>query len=196
MASDQWDGLPENPEMDGWHWLQDSRDFPIPARWVAELHGWADSGIHSPQGIIELGFHYLGPCITPADLAAAIQAEREACAAVAKNEQRCRYTDLADMRADKEHNTGAICFTAGGAGSAKSIEAEIRGRGPTDALAARIAEARREGMEAAAVIAEERGDYGAIWPDGQDIADAIRAANNANKEVSTPDQVRAIPGHG
>lgn len=88
------------------------------------------------------------PCdaITPADIDAAVQAEREACA-----------TQLDMMR--KAHNDALIgqphtpdTSIAYGNGAAA-----IRARGPTPALAEALAQARREGME------EERKAWATMW---------------------------------
>jgi len=69
-------GVPLNPERDGWHWLKHPEDLrPFPSAWNAELQGWPSGAVHSPQWVVDLGFAYLGPCLTPADHAAAVQAE-------------------------------------------------------------------------------------------------------------------------
>ena len=88
-------------------------------------------------------YHYLGPCYAQADLNAAVQAEREACA-----------TQLDMMR--KAHNDALIgqphtpdTSIAYGNGAAA-----IRARGPTPALDAALAQARRETWARAAEIAE------------------------------------------
>lgn len=79
-----WNGVPLNPERDGWHWLKHPEDLrPFPSPWSAELHGWPSGAVHSPQGVVDLGFTYLGPCPTPAEHAAAVQAERAAMAEAA-----------------------------------------------------------------------------------------------------------------
>ncbi len=76
--SETWDGRPESPERDGWHWLHHPEDLrPMVTPWNAELQGWPSGALHSPQGVVDLGFRYLGPCLTPAEVAAALaQAER------------------------------------------------------------------------------------------------------------------------
>lgn len=94
MANDtapaQWDGRPENPDVDGWHWLKDDvREHPTPVVWNAELGGWVSGPLYSPQAVLDLGFQYLGPCLTPSEhhqrtqaaSAAAWLAARDACAA-------------------------------------------------------------------------------------------------------------------
>ncbi len=64
-------GMPLNPERDGWHWLHHPEDLrPIATPWVAEISAWCSGAAYSPQGVVELGFRYLGPCLTPAEVAA------------------------------------------------------------------------------------------------------------------------------
>lgn len=88
-----WNGVPDNPSADGWHWLHHPEDLrPIPAMWNAELQGWTCGSLHSPGGIVELGYRYLGPALLPAEVAAreaaAAEAMREAC--VGKLEEKRR----------------------------------------------------------------------------------------------------------
>ena len=86
--TDAWDGRPENPERDGRHWVHHKEDLrPIPAMWNAALAGWTCGTLHSPSGIVGLGYTYLGPALLPAEVAAreaaAAAEEREACALIA-----------------------------------------------------------------------------------------------------------------
>lgn len=80
-------GVPQNPERDGRHWLGDDRN-PQPVLWLAEFASWADGTMYSPQSVVDLGFGYLGPCLTPSEVAALVEAarrdEREACAEAAR----------------------------------------------------------------------------------------------------------------
>jgi uncharacterized protein YdbL (DUF1318 family) len=85
----EWDGVPLNPERNGWHWLKDDvRAEPVATIWSAELGSWVSGAAYSPSGVVELGFCYLGPCHTPAEVAALIEAarqeEREANARIAE----------------------------------------------------------------------------------------------------------------
>lgn len=115
-------GYPLHPERDGWHWLKYPEDLrPFPSVWNAELQGWPSGALHSPQGIVDLGFAYLGPCPTPADLDAAVQAERVRLIGSCRAEM-CRVRSM-------DH-------------------------GPTPALDAALAQARREGREKAACLLE------------------------------------------
>lgn len=64
-------GVPLHPERDGWHWLHHKEDLrPIPAMWNAALAGWTCGTLHSPGGIVDLGYTYLGPALLPAEVAA------------------------------------------------------------------------------------------------------------------------------
>jgi hypothetical protein len=81
-------GYPKDPELDGVHWLQFGDDRPIATAWVAELVAWASGAAYSPDGVVELGFRYIGPCLLPSEVAAQVEAarrdEREACAEAAR----------------------------------------------------------------------------------------------------------------
>lgn len=66
-----WDGVPENPERDGLHWLKiDAREQHVATIWNAELASWVSGAAYSPGGVVELGFRYLGSCLTPAEVSA------------------------------------------------------------------------------------------------------------------------------
>ncbi len=72
-------GYPANPERSGWHWLKHPEDLRLFLFvWNAELAGWSSGALHYSQGLVDLGFAYLGPCLTPAEAAEALaQARRE-----------------------------------------------------------------------------------------------------------------------
>jgi hypothetical protein len=76
-------GVPLNPERDGWHWvLQDTYGFPV--RWDAAAEAWHTRTFILPHVFAELR-DYLGPCLTPAALAAAlVKAKREGMEEAAK----------------------------------------------------------------------------------------------------------------
>lgn len=64
-----WDGRPEDPEQDGWHWLmalpgkaQPGREGPWPVQWVAKYDTW--NGCYQPAYAIE-HWRYLAPCPMP-----------------------------------------------------------------------------------------------------------------------------------
>lgn len=75
--ADAWDGRPQNPERDGWHWLHHPEDLrPMVQPWNAELGGWVSGALHSPQGVVDLGFRYLGPALLPTEVATQIEQAR------------------------------------------------------------------------------------------------------------------------
>jgi hypothetical protein len=73
-----WDGRPQNPERDGWHWVQNGNGIPSCQRWHSERWtvgsdpGWTASQVAALQRV-----RYLGPCLLPSDHAALL-AERDA----------------------------------------------------------------------------------------------------------------------
>lgn len=83
-------GVPLNPERDGWHWLKHPEDLhPVMLGWISELQGWSFGRRHSPKGIVDMGYQYLGSILLPAEVAAQVEqarrqgaeAMREVCAA-------------------------------------------------------------------------------------------------------------------
>ena len=68
--SEQWDGRPENPEQDGWHWLR-TGDSLVTCEWSA-ARGWRDE-----TWIVRAWeLPYAGPCLTPAEVEAEKAATR------------------------------------------------------------------------------------------------------------------------
>lgn len=65
--TEQWDGVPENPERDGWHWLQEDGGVPFPHRWWAVGQRWHSDGSHF---YFACRYRYLGPCALPSAIAA------------------------------------------------------------------------------------------------------------------------------
>jgi hypothetical protein len=91
MTAAQWDGLPQNPERDGFHWLVwhgYSDDMAFTHWWNASDQQWHDVEDGSTPRYRSPLFRYLGPCLTPAEVAALVEQarreEREACAAIAE----------------------------------------------------------------------------------------------------------------
>lgn len=84
-------GAPLNPERDGWHWLKHPEDLhPVMMGWLSELQGWSFGRRHSPKGIVDMGYQYLGPTLLPAEVAAQVeQARREG--AEAMREEAAQY---------------------------------------------------------------------------------------------------------
>jgi hypothetical protein len=78
VSAAQWGGLPENPERDGWHWLRTPAG-EAPYGWFARR--WeASEGEYDPVEDCS----YIGPCLTPAEVASLVEnarrEEREAAA--------------------------------------------------------------------------------------------------------------------
>lgn len=68
----RWDGLPDNPSQDGWHWLHHGRLSP--AFWNANKGHWEQGGLvcggsGTPKQLCsdhyEGGVKYIGPCVLP-----------------------------------------------------------------------------------------------------------------------------------
>lgn len=77
-----WDGVPPIPERDGWHWLEwmgyggnEPTGEPAAYRW--EKDGWWDGRMHRTARYWQ-GWRYLGPDLTPAEVAAALAAAHAA----------------------------------------------------------------------------------------------------------------------
>lgn len=80
-----WDGRPENPEHNGWHWVaDDAQPSGAIAYWHAAARQWSADDAASivwdcfPTDAMQDGGRYLGPCLTPAEIAAREQAARKA----------------------------------------------------------------------------------------------------------------------
>lgn len=70
--STEWDGLPpgEAAQRDGWHWLSSRyADTPEPCLWDADQQQWQYAGWCVPEYVSKQAV-YLGPCLTPAEIAA------------------------------------------------------------------------------------------------------------------------------
>lgn len=88
-AADGQASVPLNPDRDGWHWVRTPDEQDAPYQWRAagecERGRWDASWIFAAGEWDPRQGTYLGPCLTPAEVAAevtaAVQAEREACAA-------------------------------------------------------------------------------------------------------------------
>jgi hypothetical protein len=92
--TDAWDGRPQNPERDGWHWLCAAvgTGAPYPMLWSADGKAWdtGDGWIFCTDPALIERRRYLGPCLTPAEItareAASAEAMREAWKAAAQKE--------------------------------------------------------------------------------------------------------------
>jgi hypothetical protein len=68
-------GVPLTPERDGRHWLFDPENSKsYPETWVAEIEAWAVGDAWTPRIVAEMGLHYQGQVLTPAE-ADALRAE-------------------------------------------------------------------------------------------------------------------------
>jgi hypothetical protein len=59
-------GMPLNPERDGWHWIVGWSDKLFVAEWDSDQQDyvWFDGG-DDPSGMVENGWTYAGPVLTP-----------------------------------------------------------------------------------------------------------------------------------
>lgn len=134
--TDKWDGQPQKPDHGLAHQLENQRgDVRFVALWCEQDQMWAfpDGTMHGPSRVTHL--RYLGPCLTPAEVAAAVMAERERCAKHLENGN-FLHDDAPIAKMARE------CATA--------IRKQPVPEGADAALAAVVAAARREGIEAAA----------------------------------------------
>ncbi|WP_086642962.1 hypothetical protein [Acetobacter sp. DsW_063] len=90
--TEQWDGRPQNPERDGWHWLgQRGTKWRAPFEWRHEEYSdaadeWFWDIEEDPRYPDEMkNFIYLGPCPSPEELAARDAATIERCIAHLEN---------------------------------------------------------------------------------------------------------------
>jgi hypothetical protein len=79
-----WDGRPERPDEDGWHWFgSPHHNQRHPVRWSAEYRGWSTAPGWFDRDPDKLGV-YLGPCAPPGEFRRGFEAAREAAARVAE----------------------------------------------------------------------------------------------------------------
>ena len=61
-------GVPLNSERDGIHWLfNPDKEKPHPVIWVADLGAWAVGDAWTARMVAEMGLHYQGPVLMPAE---------------------------------------------------------------------------------------------------------------------------------
>jgi hypothetical protein len=169
-------GAPLHPERDGWHWVRWPSGEPIAVEWRPGFQspgwiGWRNS-YQAHQ------FDYLGPCLTPAEVAAALAAQAMA----------MRLRAAEHVEALREWG-GQDYYCDSCKGGAIYPDREDVGRAiralplpDTSALDAMLAEARREGMREAAGICETLAAGDEIMF-ADECAVAIRAA--IEKEPTT-----------
>lgn len=70
----EWNGVPLNPEQDGWHWLcHDEIDQEEAALWNAKGNFWQLMGTDetfSPRDLVVRKWGYLGPVLMPDEVVA------------------------------------------------------------------------------------------------------------------------------
>ncbi len=145
-------GLPLNPDVDGWHWLEAAQDgAPIGHREV--MFWFAGSGFYSVNSVpvtnasIRAGWHYLGPCLTPAEVAARAAAAAEAVRAAA--------AECADKAGRLQHGGKAMNPADFAAHAIRALPLPSGACALAAREAAARAEGRREGMrEAAGVVTD------------------------------------------
>lgn len=67
-----WNGLPDQPERSGWHWLKHWRDkIQQPFEWNADKEEWevGMDGEGAPEEMVNCGYQYCSRCPTPSELA-------------------------------------------------------------------------------------------------------------------------------
>ena len=72
-------GYPLNPEIDGWHWLQNTKDNLWPWKWYAKtcMWGFPDPDVDADH-MKRAKYH--GPALTPAEVAEVVETIEEAAA--------------------------------------------------------------------------------------------------------------------
>jgi len=67
-----WNGVPDNSDKEGYHWLKYVTGKPMIALWHKPewSYDWCWSSIFGSVGRLQIkGFEYLGPCLTPDEIA-------------------------------------------------------------------------------------------------------------------------------
>jgi hypothetical protein len=167
-------GVPENPDREGWHWLQNRKAgrAPYPVLWKAEK-GWVWSAIpYFPTADTAFRYRYLGPCHTPAERAALAaeldqavwcmgeaNADRDRLAAerdALRAEVAAREAAAAEAMREACAKTAFSVAQISEAGFAARDLIRALPLPAPDTLARVRAEAMREGMEQAAAYLNER----------------------------------------
>lgn len=86
-------GVPLNPERDGWHWLETAEGHLLPYNWCpageCERGRWPARWLFDIEAEIDpRTCRYLGPCLTPAEVAAQVAAAAQAMREAAKAKAR------------------------------------------------------------------------------------------------------------
>ena len=68
-------GVPLNPERDGAHWIIGWKGKLFVAEWDSTTEDWSwGGGAESAVGVVEVGWGYAGPCLTPTEVEAKVKA--------------------------------------------------------------------------------------------------------------------------
>lgn len=86
-----WNGLPDQPERSGWHWLNDklaAREALAPGYWSGREKVWMIGAwsVIDPKSVSGI-FHYRGLCPSPSELAQMRKDERERSIAAVCNQK-------------------------------------------------------------------------------------------------------------
>lgn len=143
-----WDGVPEHPERDGWHWLQ-RRQRPLEAiYWDAEVSEWEGRSAyvgHMPIDRAADEWIYLGPCALPSEVSA-LRAAWERSEEASQN-----YLQERDMARHERDAARAGAKEAVQRFAALSLMKQEVER-ERDAAQAALVAAWRQGVEAAANV--------------------------------------------
>lgn len=169
--SDAWDGRPERPEVDGWHWLHHKSDSPRPFHWDGDQWQFP-SHSYGPRDVAAWGYTYLGPVPD----AAAVQAERAA-AAEAMRETCAKWHD--------ERGLAAMPGT-GGLARHQWLSECIRGLPLPDTSA----------LDAAIKAAEARGIERAVQAVRTAPYDLIRSGPATDAEAAIRASIEEVKGNG
>ena len=182
----EWSGRPPGKAAtrDGWHWLARRDGAPGEVFLWRPDDGWLSCfsrdglGWMPASAVAVRGWRYLDPCLTPAEVAAAVAAEREACAAVC--EERAAIHNCEGWNPDPPVTQEAMDCAA-------AIRARASGG---DALAEHIARVRREALEEAASIA--RAAAAAIGDIDHEVAasDLAREIERMIREAARAEEAR------
>lgn len=84
-----WNGIPLNPDVDGWHWLSSLVNYPgwesrMPwcGKWNAKRKEWVEIEVDESGGLADWSpsrvaaeFNYMAPCLTPSEIDAIVDAK-------------------------------------------------------------------------------------------------------------------------
>lgn len=114
ISAAPWNGIPEHPELSGWHWLRHRTGAVEPHEWLGDdrdddIRGW--NAIPGTPEEAAAAYSYVGQCLLPDDVDAlqhgAFDAAYDEGAKNARTEAGDRIRDLSDMlrRAARQFRT-------------------------------------------------------------------------------------------